>query len=120
MTIAKRLYLAIGLVAIIALAFSAVTLTSNLTSAGGPDPTNAAQTCDQQDEAGDAAEAQDGPDTDNVEEQCGPQDEAEDAGTDVVVPCSDPAGADDDAAEAQGGPDTDNIEEQCGPQDEAD
>ena len=45
MSLSKRLYLVIGLVAVIALAFSAVTLTSSLTSAGS----DAAQTCDKQD-----------------------------------------------------------------------
>ncbi len=119
MTITKRLYLVIGLVALIALAFSAVTLTSSLTSA---DPTPTA-TCDQQNEADDAVEgtANDA-DTDSVEEQCGDQNEAEDASaeTDTAVPCSDSAGADDDATEAHGGPDTDSIQEQCGDQNQAD
>ena len=75
MTISKRLYLVTGLVAVIALAFSAVTLTSSLTSAGS----DAAQTCDQQDEADDAAEgATEEADTDDVEEECGDQNEADD------------------------------------------
>ena len=76
MTMSKRLYLVFGLVALIALAFSAVTLTSSLTSAGS----DAAQTCDQQDEADDAAEsASKEADTDDVEEECGDQNEADDA-----------------------------------------
>src|SRR3990172_9684861 len=104
MSISKRLYLVTRLVAVIALAFSAVTLTSSLTSAGS----DAAQTCDQQDEADDAAENDtEEADTDSVDEQCGDQNESEDAsgGTETVVACPDPAGAD-DASEANGGPDT--------------
>jgi uncharacterized membrane protein YkoI len=89
MAISKRLYLVIGLVALIALAFSAVTLTSSLTSAGS----DAAQTCDQQDEADDAAEsASKEADTDDVEEECGDQNEADDANV----------GEDDDAQAASG------------------
>lgn len=81
MSIGKRLYLVGGLVALLAIAFSAVTLASQLTSAQGPSPTPAAQACDQQDEADDAAEgAAKEADIDDVEEECGPQDEAEDAG----------------------------------------
>jgi hypothetical protein len=118
---AKRFYLGIGLVALIAIAFSAVTLTSSLTSAGGTNTPQAAQGCDQQGEADDASEGADqGEDTDTLEVGCGDQNESEDAGADVTVPCSDPAGADDDSTEAQGAPDTDNIEEQCGAQDESD
>src|SRR3989304_455832 len=76
MSLSKRLILVTGLVAVLALAFSAVTLTSSLTSAGS----DAAQTCDQQDEADDAAEdATEEADTDNVEEECGDQNEADDA-----------------------------------------
>ncbi|MDP2673342.1 MAG: PepSY domain-containing protein [Dehalococcoidia bacterium] len=74
MSLSERLYLAIGLVAVIALAFSAVTLTSSLTSAGS----DSAQTCDAQDAADDATEAKDAPEADSVEEQCGDQNEAED------------------------------------------
>ena len=120
MTLGKRIYWVVALVAVMVLAGAAVTVTSRLTSAGGPDPASVAQTCDAQDEADDAAEAANpGPDADNIEEECGLQDggEADDAGTDTVVPCSNPTGADDDAAEAKGAPDTDNVEEQCGPQD---
>lgn len=79
MSMSKRLFLAAGLVAILALAFSAVTLTSRLTSAQGSDPTATVQSCDQQDEADDAAEAAiDAADTDAVENECGSQDEAQD------------------------------------------
>ena len=75
MSLSKRLYLVVLLVAVIALAFSAVTLTSSLTPGS-----DAAQTCDQQDEADDAAEdATEEADTDNVEEECGDQNEADDA-----------------------------------------
>jgi len=75
MSLSKRLYLVIGLVALIALAFSAVTLTSSLTSAQ-----DTGQPCDQQDDADDAAEgATKEADTDSVEEECGSQDEADDA-----------------------------------------
>jgi len=116
MTIGKRIYWAVALVAVMALAGAAVTLTARLTSAG---PT----TSGQQDEADDAGEhAAKGPDTDAVQEESGSHDEAEspNGGTDTVVPCSDPASADNDAAEPQSGPDTDNIAEQCGDQNEAD
>jgi uncharacterized membrane protein YkoI len=73
MKFGKRVYWAIGLVAVLAIAFSAVTVTSRLTSAGGSTPS--ADACDQQDAGGDAAEATQGPDTDAIE--CGPQDEAD-------------------------------------------
>jgi len=87
MSLSKRLYLVIGLVALLALAFSAYTLTSSITSAGS----DAAQTCDQQDEADDAAESgAEETDTDNVEEECGDQKEGDDANEagddDVEVP----------------------------------
>jgi uncharacterized membrane protein YkoI len=79
MSIAKRLYLVAGLVALLAIAFSAVTLTSHLTSAQGSNPTPAAQTSAQPDEADDAAEAvTEEVDTDDVQEESGPQDEADD------------------------------------------
>jgi len=103
MTIGKRIYWVIALVAVMALAGAAVTLTTQLTSAGEPTPAPAVP-CDQQDEADDAIEsAAKGPDTDNIEEECGPQDEADDA-----------------IESAAKGPDTDNIEEQSGDQNEAD
>jgi uncharacterized membrane protein YkoI len=79
-SISKRLYLVAGLVALLAIAFSAVTLTSRLTSAQGSDETPAVQACDQQDEADDVAEATTKEaDTDNIEEECGDQNEADDA-----------------------------------------
>jgi len=127
MTLKKRIYWMVALVAVVTLAGVAVSLTSRTTSAGESTPTPAVESCDQQDGADDAAEATKGEaDTDNIEQQCGNQNEAEDgveaanASTDTVVPCSDPTGADDAAEEANAGPDTDNIEEQCGDQNEAD
>ena len=79
MTIGKRIYWVIALVAVMALAGAAVTLTTQLTSAGEPTPAPAVP-CDQQDEADDAIEsAAKGPDTDNIEEQSGDQNEADDA-----------------------------------------
>jgi len=77
MTISKRLYLVIGLIALIALAFSAVTLTSHVTSA---DPTTpAAQTSDEKDDADDDAEgATKEADNDGVQDEIGPQDEGGD------------------------------------------
>jgi len=104
MTIGKRIYWVVALVAVMALAGAAVTLTAHFTSASGNTPTPVVQPCDQQDEADDAIEsAVKGPDTDNIEEECGPQDEADDA-----------------IESAAKGPDTDNIEEQSGDQNEAD
>jgi len=126
MILKNRIYWVLGLVALLALAGAAVTMTSRVTSAGESTPTPAIEPCDQQDGADDAAEATKGEvDTDNIEQQCGDQNEAEDgveaanASTDTVVPCADPTGADDAAEEANAGPDTDNIEEQCGDQNEA-
>ncbi len=122
MTLAKRMYWVLALVAILALAGAGVTMASRLTSAGGPDPTPAGQTCDAQDEADNAAEgANSAPGTDNVKDECDQQDgndgeAADDAGTDTTVPCSDPTTAGADATEAKSGPDTDNVEEQCGAQ----
>jgi uncharacterized membrane protein YkoI len=84
MTLGKRIYWAIALVALLALAGSAVTVTSRLASAGGTDPTPAVQPCDQQDEADDAAEATTNEaDTDNIEQECGDQNEANDAAGEV-------------------------------------
>ena len=83
MSLSKRLYMVIGLVAIIALALSAVTLTSILVGLVVGSVLLGA---------------------------CG-------GGSETVIPCSDPTGANDDATEAHGGPDADNIQEQCGPQD---
>ena len=104
MTIGKRIYWVVALVAVMALAGAAVTLTARLTSAGGPTPTPAVQASGQQDEADDASEsATEGSDTDAVEEQSGDQNEADDA-----------------SESATKGPDTDAIEEQSGDQNEAD
>jgi len=84
MTLGKRTYWVLALVALLALTGATVTITSRLASAGGPDPTPAAQASDQQDEADDAAEASvQEADTDNVEEQRGDQNEADDAGGEV-------------------------------------
>lgn len=77
MSIGKRIYWVVALVAVLALAGAAVTLTVSLTSAG-PTAAPAAQSCDEQDD--DAAEdAAKGPDTDNIEEQSGDQNEADDS-----------------------------------------
>ncbi len=128
MTMTKRLYLVAGLVAILAIAVSAVTLASGLTAAQSPDSTPGSVACDGADEADDAAETgADEADTGGIDDECGEQGEADDSaeatasdtGTDTVVPCSDPTGTDNDAEELDAGSDTDNIEEQCGPQDEA-
>jgi len=101
MTIGKRIYWVIALVAVMALAGAAVTLTTQLTSG---DTTAPPVPCDQQDEADDAAEAAtEEADTDNVEEQCGDQNEADDAS---------------EAATKEA--DTDNVQEQVGDQNEAD
>jgi len=78
MAIGKRFYRMIALVAVMALAGAAATLTAHLTSAGGPTPTPVVQASGQQDEADDASEsATKGPDTDTVEEQSGDQNEAD-------------------------------------------
>ena len=80
MTIGKRIYWVMALVAVMALAGAAVTLTTQLTSAGGSTPTPAAQPCDEQDDGDDATEtAAEGQDVDDVEEECGDQNEADDA-----------------------------------------
>jgi uncharacterized membrane protein YkoI len=84
MTLGKRTYWVLALVALLALAGAAVTVTSRLASAGGPGPTPAVQTSDQQDEADDAAEASaEEADTDNVEEQSGDQNETNNAAGEV-------------------------------------
>jgi uncharacterized membrane protein YkoI len=78
-SISKRLYLVAGLVALLAIAFSAVTLASHLTSAQGSSPTPSVQTADRQDEADDAAGAATKEvDNDDIQEESGPQDEADD------------------------------------------
>ena len=80
MNIGKRIYWVIALVAVMALAGAAVTLTAHLTSAGGPTPTPAVQPCDEQDGGDDAAENATGEaDTDDIEQECGDQNEAGDA-----------------------------------------
>lgn len=85
MSITKRLYLVAGLVAILAIAFSAVTLTSHLTSAQGPNPTPVAQTSDEQDDADDAAEgATKEADNDDIQEEADDADEAGDEDADDV------------------------------------
>jgi uncharacterized membrane protein YkoI len=82
MTIGKRIYWVVALVAVLALAGAAVTLTVSLTSAE-PTAAPAAQNCDEQDD--DAAESAGATaDTDNVEEECGDQNQAEDG--DAAVP----------------------------------
>src|SRR3990172_8901876 len=79
MIIGKRIYWVAALVAVLALAGAAITVTSRLTSAGST-PTAEVQTCDQEDEADDEAErAVEEADTDDIEEQCGDQNEVEDA-----------------------------------------
>jgi uncharacterized membrane protein YkoI len=104
MTIGKRIYWVVALVAVMALAGAAVTLTAHFTSASGNTPTPAVQTCDEQDDGDDASEnAADEVDDDVIEEQCGDQNEADDA-----------------IESAAKGPDTDNIEEQSGDQNQAD
>ena len=77
MKIGKRLYWVVALVAVLALAGAAVTLTSRLTSAGG---TPASQDCDQQEGPDEATEdAGTEADTDSVEDQCGDENEADEA-----------------------------------------
>jgi len=80
MILKNRIYWVFALVALLALAGAAVTMTSRFTSAEGPGPTTAATPSDQQAEVGDANEADDAAesgvkeaDTDNVEEQSGDQ-----------------------------------------------
>ena len=82
MTLARRISWVLALVAFLALAGAGVTMASRFASAGGNDPAPGAQTCEQQDDADDAAEgATEEADTDDVEEECGDQD-AEDADED--------------------------------------
>jgi len=104
MTLKKRIYWMVALVAVVTLAGAAVSLTSRTTSADGSAPTSVVEPCDQQDGADDAAEATKGEaDTDNIEQQCGDQN-----------------AADDDVDGAAKKADTDNVEEQSGDQNEAD
>jgi uncharacterized membrane protein YkoI len=80
MAIGRRLYWALALVVLLALAGAAATPTAHLTSAGGPTPTPAVQVSGHQDEADDASEsATKGPDTDAIEEQSGDQNESDNA-----------------------------------------
>ena len=79
MKLGTRVYWVLALVAVIALAGAAVTLSSGLTSAGDSDPTPAVQSCDQQDEGDDGTEIEGALDTDQVEEDCGDQNGADDA-----------------------------------------
>lgn len=80
LTTGKRIYWVIALVAVMALAGAAVTLTTHLTSAGGTTSTPAVQPCDEQDDGDDATgTAAEGQDVDNVEQDCGDQNEADDA-----------------------------------------
>src|SRR3989304_6116485 len=58
MKLGTRVYWVLALVAVIALAGAAVTLSSGLTSAGDSDPTPAVQSCDQQDEGHDGTEVE--------------------------------------------------------------
>jgi uncharacterized membrane protein YkoI len=110
MTIGKRIYWVVALVAVMALAGAAVTLTAHFTSASGNTPTPAVQTCqcDEQDGADDGIDnevkvPEAGDDVIDDECECGSQDEADDA-----------------IESAAKGPDTDNIEEQSGDQNQAD
>ena len=99
MTIGKRVYWILALVAVFAMAGAAVTMASGITSAGNN--SSSAQNCDAQDQNDDANEAEDGANDANE-----PEDGTNDA--------SDAADVEHDTA------DTDNIEDQCGPQDEQD
>ena len=75
MAIGKRLYWVVALVAVLALAGAAVTVTSRLTSAGGSSP----DACDQQEGPDDATEAKGTEaDLDTVDDQCGDQNDAAD------------------------------------------
>jgi hypothetical protein len=99
MTIGKRIYWVVALVALLILAGVAVAATSRLTSAQ-PGPTLTADASGQQAEADDASEsATKGPDLDTVVEQSGDQNVADDA-----------------SESATKGPDTDTVEEQSGDQ----
>ena len=105
MTLKKRIYWMVALVAVVTLAGVAVSLTSRTTSAGSAS-TSVGVPCDQQDGADDAAEAtttKSEADTDNIEQQCGDQN-----------------AADDDVVGAAKKADTDNVEEQSGDQNAAD
>lgn len=96
MSIAKRLYLVAGLVAILAIAFSAVTLASHLASADPTPP--AAQTSDEQDDAAEGATEE--ADTDDVQEEVGSQDEADDQEPQLNGSIAVPQGQDEGVSEA--------------------
>jgi uncharacterized membrane protein YkoI len=78
MTIGKRIYWVVALVAVLTLAGAAVTLTVSLTSAG-PTAAPAAQSCDEQNDDAAAENAAEVQDTDDIEQECGDQNEADDA-----------------------------------------
>lgn len=79
----NRMYWVAGLIALVAIAFSAVTLSSRMTSAQSPDSTQITAACALENEADDAAETDAGEaDTDNVEDECGDQNEADGGGED--------------------------------------
>ena len=92
MTLAKRMYWVLALVAILAIAGAGVTLASRLTSAGGSDAAPAVQTCDAQDQDDDANEAEDGDDANEGEDGTDDADEAED-GVDDGEECDDDTSA---------------------------
>lgn len=79
MTLSKRLYMIAGLVAVMALAFAAVTMVSRNSSAQTNPPTSTATGADTVVPCSDTAdstndtEAADSADADNVQEQCGDQ-----------------------------------------------
>lgn len=77
MALVKRIYWLLALVALFALAATAITMGSRFVSAGGSD-SPVAQSCDVQDEADDAADDTGaGADSDNIEEECGDQGEVQ-------------------------------------------
>lgn len=83
MTMTTRMYWVAGLIALVAIAFSAVTLTSRMTSAQSPDSTQGSAVCAAENEADDAAETEGGEaDADNVQDECGDQSEADGGGED--------------------------------------
>ena len=98
MNIEKRLYWIAALVAVLALAGAAITVTSRLTSAGSTPEQPAA--CTEQDDADDAAEgAVEEADTDDIEEECGDQNEADDADEGEDDDAQAPSGTLDDGKE---------------------
>src|SRR3990170_2532938 len=71
MTIGKRIYWVLALVAFMALAGSAVAVTSRLTSAGGSDSAPGLQVCDQEDQDDLDEAVREKADNDAIEEECG-------------------------------------------------